>query len=77
MTNIDLAAPVSRNGRGAARAKPEANGHFTPDVDAIDTAELLSALRAFRRGDFSVRLPRGHRGINGEIAEAAKARPRL
>ncbi|RAK63048.1 HAMP domain-containing protein [Phenylobacterium kunshanense] len=35
----------------------------------IDTAELLAALRAFRRGDFSVRLPRAS-GLAGEIAEA-------
>jgi hypothetical protein len=35
----------------------------------VDTAQLLAALRAFRRGDFSVRLPRGL-GIGGEIAEA-------
>ena len=36
----------------------------------IDTAELLAALRAFRRGDFSVRLPRGLSGAAGELAEA-------
>ncbi|MBS0362361.1 MAG: HAMP domain-containing protein, partial [Proteobacteria bacterium] len=39
-------------------------------MDAIDAVELLAALRAFRRGDFSVRLPRGRRGLNAEIAEA-------
>src|SRR5665213_3035373 len=32
--------------------------------------ELLGALRAFRRGDFSVRLPRDLTGVDGEIAEA-------
>ena len=31
---------------------------------------LLAALRAFRRGDFSARLPRDLSGIDGEIAEA-------
>ncbi|MEO8113796.1 MAG: HAMP domain-containing protein, partial [Phenylobacterium sp.] len=36
----------------------------------IDTGELLSALRAFRRGDFSVRLPRGLSGVDVEIADA-------
>ena len=35
----------------------------------VDTAQLLAALRAFRRGDFSVRLPRAT-GMAGEIAEA-------
>ena len=36
----------------------------------LETRELLAALRAFRRGDFSVRLPRGLTGVDGEIAEA-------
>jgi HAMP domain-containing protein/signal transduction histidine kinase/CheY-like chemotaxis protein len=36
----------------------------------LDTAQLLAALREFRRGDFSVRLPRGLTGTAGEIAEA-------
>jgi HAMP domain-containing protein/signal transduction histidine kinase/CheY-like chemotaxis protein len=66
MSNIEIAAPAKRAGRASGRP----NGSPAPLVDAIDTGELLSALRAFRRGDFSVRLPRGHRGINGEIAEA-------
>ncbi|CAN7378526.1 HAMP domain-containing protein [Phenylobacterium sp. LjRoot219] len=36
----------------------------------LATQELLAALRAFRRGDFSVRLPKGLTGVGGEIAEA-------
>src|SRR5688500_570904 len=36
----------------------------------VDNHKLLSALRAFRRGDFSVRLPAGLSGFDGEIAEA-------
>jgi HAMP domain-containing protein/signal transduction histidine kinase/DNA-binding response OmpR family regulator len=36
--------------------------------DFIDRRELLSALRALRRGDFSVRLPETVDGIDGEIA---------
>jgi len=36
----------------------------------LDAAQLLSALRAFKRGDFSVRLPDGLTGIGGQIAEA-------
>ncbi|HXA41036.1 MAG TPA: HAMP domain-containing protein, partial [Phenylobacterium sp.] len=70
MSNADIAAPARRAPRTAGRGNGRANGHLAHDLDAIDTGELLSALRAFRRGDFSVRLPRGHRGINGEIAEA-------
>ncbi|MFN3583096.1 HAMP domain-containing protein, partial [Phenylobacterium sp.] len=49
-------------------AKPaRARSNARPD---IDTAELLAALRAFRRGDFSVRLSRGLSGVAGELAEA-------
>src|SRR5262245_27814998 len=36
----------------------------------LDRGELLKALRAFRRGDFSVRMPLHLTGIDGEIAEA-------
>jgi HAMP domain-containing protein/signal transduction histidine kinase/CheY-like chemotaxis protein len=56
-----------------AAAKPKSDGRKrAPKVseDHFETAELLAALRAFRRGDFSVRLPRGRSGIAGEIAEA-------
>src|SRR5216684_2466280 len=41
---------------------------FAPD--AIDRRGLLSALRTFRKGDFSVRLPVDQIGIDGEIAQA-------
>src|ERR1700742_3416617 len=37
---------------------------------ALNSRHLLSALRAFRKGDFSVRLPSDLTGIDGEIAEA-------
>src|SRR5690606_12060282 len=36
----------------------------------LDNRALLAALRAFRKGDFSVRLPRDLSGVDGEIAEA-------
>ena len=36
----------------------------------FDNRQLLTALRAFRRGDFSVRLPRDLSGVDGDIAEA-------
>src|SRR5213594_3201764 len=44
------------------------NLQFIPDV--LDRKGLLSALRAFKRGDFSVRLPMDLIGIDGEIAQA-------
>src|SRR3954454_24937955 len=36
----------------------------------LDRGELLKALRAFRRGDFSVRMPLNMAGVDGEIAQA-------
>jgi HAMP domain-containing protein/signal transduction histidine kinase/CheY-like chemotaxis protein len=36
----------------------------------LDGHQLLAALRAFRRGDFSVRLPTDLSGLDGELAEA-------
>src|SRR5215469_15298209 len=36
----------------------------------LDNQQLLGALRAFRKGDFSVRLPGGLAGVDGEIAAA-------
>ena len=36
----------------------------------LDRGELLKALRAFRRGDFGVRLPTHLSGLDGEIAQA-------
>ena len=38
--------------------------------DHLPPRTLLGALRAFRKGDFSVRLPADLTGIDGEIAEA-------
>ena len=35
----------------------------------LDPMQLLSALRAFKKGDFSVRLPGNLSGIGGQIAE--------
>jgi HAMP domain-containing protein/signal transduction histidine kinase/DNA-binding response OmpR family regulator len=38
--------------------------------DSLQSQQLLAALRAFRKGDFSVRLPIGLTGADGEICEA-------
>ncbi|HEY6917585.1 MAG TPA: HAMP domain-containing protein, partial [Allosphingosinicella sp.] len=37
-------------------------------VESFDRRQLLAALKAFRRGDFSVRLPEELPGLDGEIA---------
>ena len=36
---------------------------------SLDHCQLLAALRAFRKGDFSARLPIGPSGIDGAITE--------
>jgi HAMP domain-containing protein/signal transduction histidine kinase/CheY-like chemotaxis protein len=38
-------------------------------VDQLERRHILAALRAFRRGDFSVRLPEDFDGIDAEIAQ--------
>ena len=40
------------------------------EAPTLDNRQLLAALRAFRRGDFSVRLPRDLDGVDADIAEA-------
>ena len=47
-------APRSRPREGARR---DANGDGGEILEALDKKELLTALKSFRRGDFSVRLP--------------------
>jgi hypothetical protein len=37
--------------------------------DQLDRRHILMALRAFRRGDFSVRLPMSLEGVDADIAE--------
>jgi len=55
--------PAATATKTASRAAPKRA------ASDVDTTQLLAALRAFRRGDFSVRLPRST-GVAGEIAEA-------
>ncbi|WP_444876173.1 HAMP domain-containing protein [Aquibium pacificus] len=38
--------------------------------ESLDRRQILTALKTFRRGDFSVRLPMHFDGIDGEIADA-------
>jgi len=42
--------------------------NIEPRRDHLDRRQLLNALRALRRGDFSVRLPDDYQGLDGEIA---------
>ena len=41
-----------------------------PREDSLDKRQLLAALKQFRRGNFSVRLPDHLSGIDGRIADA-------
>jgi len=63
--------PTPTATKHAARSAVSSNG--TGNADTTGTAQdrrLLSALHAFRRGDFTVRLPVRGSGIETEIAQA-------
>ena len=61
------AAAASKSAKRKSFAPP--SGARSPRAEGLEEGQLLAALRAFRRGDFSVRLPRNLSGVNGEIAE--------
>ena len=42
----------------------------TENADTIDLRTILKALRGFRKGDFSVRLPDDLTGMAGDVATA-------
>src|SRR5262245_12757679 len=54
------------------RLRPEASMAVHPAVvgDPLDAVQLLAALNAFKKGDFSVRLPDEWTGVAGRIADA-------
>src|SRR5207237_4812555 len=51
------------------RLSAEKNG-ARQNGDRLDQKKLLAALSAFKRGDFSVRLPDDWTGLGGKIADA-------
>src|SRR5206468_7973113 len=51
----------------APRLRPRNNSHL--GGDQLDSKQLLAALTAFKRGDFSARLPDDWTGIAGKIAD--------
>src|SRR5690606_2764502 len=55
-----------KSARPAARP-PASNGHTRHRE--LDQRELLSALRALKRGDFEARLPEGLGGVDGQICD--------
>src|SRR5690242_13359219 len=52
------------------RPRARSNGNGKHDVEALNRRNLLAAMRAFRRGDFDVRLPDDLEGIDGQICQA-------
>jgi HAMP domain-containing protein/CheY-like chemotaxis protein/GAF domain-containing protein len=54
----------------AGRVSVPARGNGAPHAPTPHDRRLLNALRAFRRGDFSVRLPMKGSGVEAEIAQA-------
>src|SRR5437899_6649004 len=47
--------------------------HSQSNGNELDTGQLLSALMAFKRGDFSARLPEDWTGVPGKIADTFNA----
>jgi HAMP domain-containing protein/CheY-like chemotaxis protein len=66
---ISSAAPVKRTTVSLPKRNPESsNGtHGTGEDWEL---ELLAAMLAFRKGDFTMRLPEGWTGVRGKIADA-------
>src|SRR5258706_477323 len=62
------AAGLGRSAVAAVGLKRQGDA-MLDTVHQLDPRPLLKALRAFRKGDFSVRLPSDRDGIAGEIAE--------
>src|SRR6266545_1393684 len=61
---------VSRTTR-SSRSQNGSHAERGADIlEVMRAGELLAVLRAFQRGDFSVRLPSSHTGVAGEIAAA-------
>src|SRR5205809_1059099 len=50
--------------------KPRPRNRSTTNGSELDTKQLLAALMAFKRGDFSARLPEDWIGVPGKIADA-------
>src|SRR5215469_4142242 len=54
-------------------AKPRVRNRSQTTESELDTGQLLAALIAFKRGDFSARLPEDWTGVPGKIADTFNA----
>src|SRR6185369_16228780 len=68
-TESATAVPARNTTRRNGATATSGNGTGT-GADTLDRKLLLSALKGFRRGDFSVRLPDHLSGLDGRIADA-------
>src|SRR5690606_18834932 len=68
-TQSGQGAPSRRpaNGKHEPASKRSSNGKHPGAEPGLSQRELLAALRALRRGDFSVRLPEQYDGVDGQI----------
>src|SRR6202040_2209875 len=62
---------MKKNNSSPRGARTAGSSHF--ENGHLDERQLLSALMAFKRGDFSARLPEDWTGIAGKIADAFNA----
>ena len=68
--SADCSSSATLGGNGSAEAQGGAKpGRGYAEGAGFDLHDLLHALQAMRVGDFSVRLPGGHTGIAGKIAD--------
>ncbi|MEJ7600254.1 MAG: HAMP domain-containing protein [Kofleriaceae bacterium] len=56
-------------GKAKAKAASGGNGNGKPVSLTLDHRHILSALRAFKRGDFAIRMREDLVGVDGQIAE--------
>src|SRR5262249_56178377 len=68
--DVGRGGDMGRERRKEGRGRGVAKGTRKPNPsEPLHESEVLAALRAFRRGDFSVRLRDDMPGIDGQIAE--------
>src|SRR5688572_21552315 len=69
--SLPRAVASSGVGKRGSKPGPKANGARNDGTgEALDRRQLLEVLIAFRRGDFSVRMPADLQGVDGKIADA-------
>src|SRR6185312_12706111 len=57
------------NGNGTKTKNGGSNGHAKAGPEQLNHRELLAALRAFKRGNFEIKLREDMTGVDGQVAE--------